>query len=102
MNKIIMAQLGKQLTKKADDLNLAVEQYKLIPQSKNPKFRHDGDKYAWVHIGYYGTIHCALKKIVNAELAESNVKDVADLIEKINELYSEIKNVDVPEGLEVR
>ena len=86
---------------KADELNLAVEQYKLIPQSKNPKFRHDGDKYAWVHVGYYGTVHCAFKKIVNAELAESNTDDPVSLIEKIDELYSAIKEVEVPDGLSV-
>ena len=94
-------ELGNCRIIKADEMNLAVEQYKLVPQSKNPKFRHDGDKYNWIHIGYYANIHQALKKIVDAELVESDSKDTADLIAKINELYSAIKEIKIPTGLEV-
>jgi hypothetical protein len=94
-------ELGNCRIIKADDLNLAVEQYKLVPQSKNPKFRHDGNKHKWTHLGYYQNIHQALKKIIDSELLESNADDAVSLIEKIDELYSAIQDVEVPEGLSV-
>ena len=78
---------------KVDDMNIAVEQYKLVPQSKNPNFRHDGDKYDWMHIGYYPNVLVALKKIVDKELVESNAKEAADLITKIEELNNKIDNL---------
>ena len=80
---------------KVDDMNIAVEQYKLVPQSKNPKFRHDGDKHDWMHIGYYPNVLVALKKIVDKELVESNAKEAADLITKIEELNNKIDNLNV-------
>ena len=78
---------------KVDDMNIAVEQYKLVPQSKNPNFRHDGDKHDWMHIGYYPNVLVALKKIVDKELVESNAKEAADLITKIEELNNKIDNL---------
>ena len=80
---------------KVDDMNIAVEQYKLVPQSKNPNFRHDGDKHDWMHIGYYPNVLVALKKIVDKELVESNAKEAADLITKIEELNNKIDNLNV-------
>ena len=78
---------------KVDDMNIAVEQYKLVPQSKNPNFRHDGDKHDWMHIGYYPNVLVALKKIVDKELVESNAKEASDLITKIEELNNKIDNL---------
>lgn len=75
---------------KADDLNISVQQYRLIPQSKNPKFRHDGEKYDWIHIGYYTTIKQALKKVIDSELFECQASSIQDIINKIDDLYDKI------------
>ncbi len=91
--------LGNCRIVKVDDMNLSVEQYKVVPQSKNPKLRHDGEKFRWTHIGFYQNIHQALKKIIDAELMESNSKSATGLLSKLEELYSEVKNVKVPKSI---
>lgn len=85
--------LGNCRIVKVDDMNVAVEQYKLVPQSKNPNFRHDGDKYDWMHIGYYANVLQALKKVVNSEIVESDVDGANSLMKKLEELHEEIKNL---------
>ena len=80
---------------KIDEMNVALEQYKLVPQSKNPNFRHDGDKYDWMHIGYYPNILSALKKLVDKELLESESDDADNLIKKIEELHDKVDKIQV-------
>ena len=86
--------LGNCRVIKADDMNLAVEQYKLVPQSKNPKLRHEGEKYRWTHVGWYQNLHQALKKIVDCELNESGASDVSQIMQKISDLHEEIEKLE--------
>lgn len=89
----MIIELGKCRIIRVDDMNLSVEQYKKVGQSKNPLLRHEGEKHKWVHIGFYDNIHHALKKIVNTELTTSEVKSAENLISKIDKLYSKIGEI---------
>ena len=84
--------IGNYRIKRADDLNLVVENLRKPALSKNPKIAEKQSlKKKWHFMGYCDKPELAFNKIVTHSLVNEEIEGASNFIEKIVELRQSIK-----------
>ena len=85
--------IGNYRIKRADDLNLVVENFRTPALSKNPKIAEkQSHEKKWHFMGYCDKPELALNKIVTHSLVNEEIEGASNFMEKIVELRREIKD----------
>lgn len=72
-----------------DKLNLELQEYrkKVDPKTKN-------ERYDWCRVGYYGDLKSAIGGVLKhclMELATADIKNLSELVERIDNIDKELK-----------
>lgn len=82
--------IGKKWKIEADSLNIILyKRYTVKATDKKPK--HD----YWKVEGYFSRVENALAYLVDLEVAETELKDLRTVIEKLNQLYELIESLGI-------
>ena len=85
--------IGNYRIKRADDLNLVVENLRKPALSKNPKIaERQSHEKKWHFMGYCDKPELAFNKIVTHSLVNEEIEGASNFMEKIVELRREIKD----------